>query len=494
MERPAVRGLARPDGLRRATGGLPRLRLRLGSLTSSEAACLALTLLLASGFAAWFATVALLRWNSYETNAFDLGFFDQVIWNTSRGDWFQTTFVPYNFAGQHLEPVLLAFLPAYSLGAGPPVLLLTQAVVAAGAAVPLYLAARRFTLPAWLAVAVAASYLANPYLQRAIAFDFHPEVMVALPAFAAAWAIAARRTRLAVVLALSTLLFKEDAVFVALALAGLALLNGQRRPAAIISAAALAWAALVVLVVLPLARHGAPSDLVQRYGYLAGGRDGFGLLASVVLHPWRPLAELTAPANLWTAAIFLACSGLLALARPWLLVPLLPGLALAILSAHPQQKALELHYAAELVPVAVLATLLAALTLRQRIAAPLLASLVLVPAVLGAIVLHPLPSAHGDPPSGAHLAALGEAVALVPADPDVSVSAQSGVLPRLTRRGQAFEFPSNFDRADYVVVDRYGFRSSQSLADGFDPKLARVRTEMQRIYERDGVEVFRRSP
>lgn len=402
--------------------------------------------------------------------------------------------MPYNFAGQHLEPVLLAFVPAYWFGGGPPVLLVIQAIVAAGAAAPLYFAARRFTLPAPLASAVAAAYLANPYLHRAIAFDFHPEVMVALPAFAAAWAIAVRRSRLAVILALSTLLFKEDAVFVALALAGLALLRGQRRQAAIISATALVWATLTVLVVLPLARHGAPSDLVQRYGYLAGGQDGFGLLASILLHPWRPIAELGDPANVWTAAIFLACSAPLALARPRLLLPLVPGLALAILSAHPQQKALEFHYAAELVPVAVLATLLAAVALRDRLASPLLSGLVLVPALLGLAALHPLASAHGEPPSDAHRVAVAEAVALIPANPEVSVSGQSNVLPRLTHRGQAFEFPSNFDRADYVVVDHYGFRSSQSLADGFDPKLARVRTDMQRIYDRDGVEVFRRSP
>jgi uncharacterized membrane protein len=441
-----------------------------------------------------FIAIGMLRWANYQANAFDLGFFDQIIWNTAHGAWFQNTFVPYNFLGQHLEPVLLIFVPAYWLGAGPPFLLVTQAVVASAATIPLYLAARRFGLEPITACAAAAGYLLNPYLHRAIAFDFHPEVMVALPASAAVWAIAAGRHRTAVALALSALLFKEDAIFVAFALAGLMWLRGLRREASLVGVISLAWAALGILVIMPLARHGAPSDLVERYGYLASGKEGFGLLRALTARPWLPLAEFLHPSNLLTMALFVACGAPTALWRPWLLLGVVPGLALATVSAHPQQRALELHYAVELVPLTVVAGMLSATALRRRLPSGGLGVLLVFPAVAGAVAFHPLVSAVGDAPDAEHRAALEAAISLIPGDPAVSVSGQSSILPRLTHRAHAHEFPSNFDRATYIIVDRYGARSSQSIADGFDWKLAVARSKTDLIFEKDGVQVYRRNP
>jgi hypothetical protein len=120
--------------------------------------------------------------------------------------------------------------------------------------------------------------------------------------------------------------------------------------------------------------------------------------------------------------------------------------------------------------------------------------LLVFPAVAGAVAFHPLVSAVGDAPGAEHRAALEAAISLIPGDPAVSVSGQSSILPRLTHRAHAHEFPSNFDRATYIIVDRYGARSSQSIADGFDWKLAVARSKTDLIFEKDGVQVYRRNP
>jgi uncharacterized membrane protein len=442
----------------------------------------------------FFAARALQRWDDYLTNAFDLAFFDQIIWNTSRGGWFETTFIGYNFAGQHLEPVLLLFVPAYWFGAGPTFLLLAQAVAAAGAAIPLYAAGRRFRLPSMLAALVAVAYLANPYLHRALNFDFHPEVMVALPSFTAAWAIAGHRYRLAVILALSTLLFKEDAAFVALGLAAILWIEGGRREAVFTGTVALAYAALAVLVFMPLVRGGAPSDLVERYGYLAHTSDQTTLALVLLIHPWMIPQHLLAPAQLWTMAVFLSATAPFAVLRPWLLPLLLPGLAIAVLAAHPEQRHLELHYSAEVVPLATILGLLGGRSAVQRVPARVVGlgvGVVTTAAFLALSPFSPLATTH-TPPSPKHVAALQEAVALVPSDRSQGVSAQSSLLPRLSRRPNAWEFPQATDRVNWVVVDRYSHRSRQSIESGYDATLARVRDTFQRVYDRDGVEVFRR--
>ncbi len=456
-----------------------------------------LTLAMTAAATASFIAISILRWRNLETNAYDLAFFDQIIWNTSQGRWFETAFIPYNFTGQHFEPILLPFALAYRLfGVGPLFLTTTQATVAALAALPLFAAARRFGLPGPAAAAIAAVYLLNPYLHRAVEFDFHPEVMVALPAFAAAWAIAARRFWLAGALSLSTLLFKEDAVFLALGLAGLLFLQGARRPALITAAMAIAWAAVVVLVVMPLARDGAPSDLVDRYGYLVSADRQSELVPRLFTHPWTIPRHLADPSRLWTIALFVLASAPLAMFRPWLLVPLVPGLALAVLSTHSSQAHLDFHYAAQLVPLALVATVFAARAVQGHVPAPsrgrAVAAIVLAPTLVAFLALSPFSPAEGSLPSnsGAHVHAIRGAVALIP--PRDSVSAQSHVLPRLSQREYAFEFPNQHEQVDWVVVDRNGHRSSQSVDTGFDAALEDVRAKFDLVYDKDGVEVFRR--
>ncbi|MEP7216209.1 MAG: DUF2079 domain-containing protein [Anaerolineaceae bacterium] len=450
--------------------------------------------LVAGTFGAAFLANALSRWQNFQTNAFDLAFFDQIIWNTSRGDWFQTTFIGYNFAGQHLEPILLLFVPAYWLGAGPPLLLATQAVVAAAAAIPLYAAARRFGLSAALSSAATASYLLNPYLHRALNFDFHPEVMVALPVFAAAWAVAAERYRLAAAFAISTLLFKEDAAFVALTIAALLWFESARREAVITAGAAVAYAAIAVLVVMPLVRNGAPSDLVERYGYLVDTTGQSQFLPRLATHPWVIPARLFAPAQFWTMTLFVGASAPLALLRPRLLLFLLPGLAVALLASHPQQRALDLHYSAELVPLISVLGLLGARAASRCVPAPAVLAAILLPVIVGFVALSPFsPTAERrSGPSATHLAALSEGLALVPSDASQEVSAQSGLLPRLSQRANAWEFPQAAERVDWVVIDRYTHRSRQSIASGYDAAVTVVRATFERVYARDGVEVFRR--
>ncbi|MDQ3547778.1 MAG: DUF2079 domain-containing protein, partial [Chloroflexota bacterium] len=98
-----------------------------------------------------FAASAIARHRSYNSMAMDFAFFDQIVWNTSEGRWFETSFVPYNFNGQHVEPILLLFAALYRLTPAPEWLLVIQAVAVGSAAVALYLLARERLRRGWLA-------------------------------------------------------------------------------------------------------------------------------------------------------------------------------------------------------------------------------------------------------------------------------------------------------------------------------------------------------
>jgi len=195
-----------------------------------------------------------------------------------------------------------------------------------------------------------------------------------------------------------------------------------------------------------------------------------------------------------TAAAFVAANGPWMLLAPLQALALLPGLALALLSSHPEQAALEFHYGVELVPVAALAGLVGARRLLRVVPASVVAAAMCIVAAASLVALGPPNAlAASTAPTEAHRAAVEQAVALVPAHQG-AVSAQSNLAPRFAHRAQLWEFPGHWERSDWVVVDRYGFRSGQSLDAGFDGVLAAIRegrTHFTLVFEADGVAVYR---
>lgn len=440
-----------------------------------------------------FVGVAISQWRAFQVNAYDLAIFDQVVWNTSRGQWYETSFAEYgNYLGQHFSPVVAVFVPAYMLGGGPLLLTGVQGLVAAIAALPLYAAGRRWGLAPMVAVALAGAYLLNPYLHHAVAFDFHPETMVVLPAFGSVWAVADGRYRLAALLGATTLLFKEDSVFVALALAALIAWQGGRREGALLAIVSVATSLLAIGVLMPHFREGAPNDFLPRYGYLAPAAASEWELATTALRNPGPLVEaLSRDGRVWTAVVFVVVSAPLALLRPVWLLALVPGLAVALFSSLEWQNTLAFHYAVQLVPLALIGVALGARQVAGRIPADAVVAAMLLPALLGFLAQSPFsPIAADEPtPSERHREALAEAVALIPAGD--TVSAQSSIVPRLSQRPTVAEFPGRRWEAEWVVVDQYGARSSTSLAAGFWDALVETRARYERVYEGDGVEVYR---
>lgn len=456
--------------------------LRLSADIAGRATVLA-AVMLSVGF--WLGR-SLRDWRDLRTNAYDLAAFDQVIWNSAHGRLFETTFVPYNYMGEHFQPILLLFVPVYWLGGGAPALLVAQVLVSGLAAVVLYEAGRALRLHPAVSAAAAVAYLLNPYLHRALAFDFHPETMLALPAFAAFWAFTHGRVRFGMACALAVLLFKEDTVFVALALAACAATLGQRRSAIAVASVAVVSMLLIVGWLMPDAREGHPSHLAARYGVF-GGREGLPALAFLAQHPLAGLELLTQPGRVEPGIQFIAAApwGLLA---PWHALALAPGFALTLFSSHPPQRGLELHYAVEMVPVAALAGLFACQRMARSLPGGAVTSILVVTTGLAMLALSPVsPFARMEriPPADAsHRRAVAEAVSLVPAG--AAVSAPSNLAPRLAHRERLWVFPGWWQEADWVLADR----DAGAPDGGFDAALESVRQNYRLVYEADGVFLF----
>jgi uncharacterized membrane protein len=466
----------------------PRLRARLETGLHPASLCAAGLTTLAT---ALFALFGVLRYQTFNATAFDLGFFDQVVWEISRGHPGVTSYTYYyDFFGQHLEPVLYVYGALYRIWADPRLLIASQAVAVGAAAWLLYRCAL-FVLRPSLSLLVAMAFLLAVPLHTALAFDFHPEVMSCLPIFAGLFFALRGRPWAAFACWATLLLFKEDE---ALLLPGLGLLmfllTRRLWPSALLALAGPLWALLALGVIEPHWRHGFPGDLTQDYTALEGTlRDA---LAGTARGPF----ELVAPAfgQGGFAALFrwVAGTGWAGLLAPLGLVAAAPQLLLQLVSRHPTQHTLRLHYGVEAVPV-VFAFLVA--EFRRLAAHPRLRDGVALlaggAAIIAFIFMSPFRVGYPYPlPSQAHLAAIRTGTALIPAS--ATLRADTTLAAHLSQREHIQEFPGS-NWGDLVAVDTRGFHTMQALDGGYEAAVAVLPAQgYSKIFDQDGVQIWQR--
>src|SRR3954469_13547543 len=124
-------------------------------------------------FALGYAAYGLLRHWHFDSGAYDLGIFDQVVWHLSRFEIPASTVRGYsNILGDHFSPILALLAPLYWIAPGPETLIVAQAVLLALSIVPVFIYARK-RLPAGPAYAVSVGYGLFWAMQRTATFDFH---------------------------------------------------------------------------------------------------------------------------------------------------------------------------------------------------------------------------------------------------------------------------------------------------------------------------------
>lgn len=316
-----------------------------------------LGLLLVGSF--FLITLALLNHRALGTG-YDLGIYDQTVWNLSQGRIWHTTLV-YETNGyyDHFEPILLFFVPLYWLWPDVRVLLITQSLALALGSLPIYLYTRqrlapvsRHALPVALALTVA--YLAYPALHHANLNDFHEVALLPpLLGFALYGLLSGRRRVMLVGLGLA-LLVKED-VAVTVLVFGLYIFafvppGFRRRDGFFLALFAVVWAGLVLYLFYPALTRGMPYPFVgRRYPWLGDSPES--ALTVLLTQPTVILPHLLQPPKLHF---------LVRLFGPLLFLPLLgwpvillsfPILGYLMLSSYEPQWSVQSYYNPPLLPI-----------------------------------------------------------------------------------------------------------------------------------------------
>jgi uncharacterized membrane protein len=483
-------------------GAEPRARRRAVADRRPLAVLVALVL----AYVVVFGRLTWAQQSNFGTFGFDMGIYDQGIWLLSR---FKNPFVTVRgleYFGHHVNPVTLAFVPFYRLGAGPHFLYLVETVWMALGAVPLWLLARDRLGNPWTALVLAAAYLLYPALEWINWWHFHPDALITTPLLAA-WLFATRRRwrPFAAAVALA-LLCKEDAALAVLALGAVLALRGERRVGAATAVAGAAWFVLAARVVIPWANHGVGplyEDLFPQFGSSVGE-----IFLNVLRHPGLVVRLAVQPDRITYYTQLLAPVAFLPLLAPALLLIGAPQAAINAISAHGYTHDIHYHYSAIVIAALFLATVEACARLgdrpsRQRF----LVGLVGAAALAGNVAWSPSPlgvrfhSGIWAAPQPKHAAA-NQALRLVPAG--AGVSATYYLVPHLSHRVHIFEWPNPWvvtnwgvrgenppdpATADYLVVDTALNGQNQALYE----RLTRPGGEFRVVFSQDGIVVARRA-
>jgi len=353
--------------------------------------------------------------------------------------------------GDHLSPIMYAFVPTFWVVPGAPVLLVLQSLILALGALPVFALARRRLGDPRAATVFALLYLASPTLHGINVRDFHasalaiPLLLLALERADAGRPIA---TAGALLLAMAC---REDAALAAAGI-GLWLALARRRwvAGAVVAVAAIAVLAADVRWVIPHFRE-EPYSHLGRYAHLGGSLGG--IAGHVLLHPLSTAAGLLTPDRLTYLLAMLAPLALLPLAAPLEMVGALPALAQNLLSSDPVLFHHRTPYQSFVLPFLVAGAIAGWARVRERLsargAAIVLGVALVASLALSARTVNALAVARWWPSPDERAA--HRLLAQVP--PEQAVSAQDPYVPHLALRPQVFVFPVGLDASELVVLN-----------------------------------------
>jgi uncharacterized membrane protein len=286
-------------------------------------------------------------------NSDDFAQYLQPLYTTAHGELLRTTWRDVggpreSLLGLHLELTLLLLLPLHYVWPDPAALMLAQVVVVALAAFPIaFTAAHLLGRPSY-GFFFGVAHLANPFLQRALFYDFHPESIQFLALTWAAACLFQGRLTGFIVAALFAGLTKEDSWLHLFALGVVATifppprLASTRRPA--IAIALLSLVALVVSssILIPAFRGDHPVTFLVKYPDL--GDDIVEIIVTFVTRPDVVLGLIWDPVNLRTQTMVFLLFAFLPLCSIRGLMLVAGGTLLACLTDRDTVKTLSVLY------------------------------------------------------------------------------------------------------------------------------------------------------
>ncbi|MBI1957513.1 MAG: DUF2079 domain-containing protein [Candidatus Niyogibacteria bacterium] len=462
-------------------------------------------IILAVGIGAYFlvfGTLTALRHAHFQTQAWDMGIFEQTLWNTIHGRVMQNTIeeIP-NHLGIHMSPFLFLLVPGFALFPSPYYLLVIQTLALSLGAIPAYLLALRILAIRRWALRLAGIYLRYPPLHWVNWFDFHEIAFFVPLALAGIYFLETERRVWAwifLILAAST---KEDAILTVAAIGiwflfkpaptprgvlgvdnlklstvyahrglpsgflGVKKWVAERKQGVILAITMLAYFFIATKLIMPALGGG----LLRLDRYAQFGQTPAEIILTITHRPLLLIQTVFTPEKLAYLFWLLAPFAFLPFAAPRALILVLPGLLENLLTTFRSQFSSLYQYDAILIPGLFVAALYGLCAIRTRWPRYERGAMTaVVSAAILVFILHSPASPTSFP------------VRLFTADPladtyramtraipkTASVAANTNLIPHIANRERVYTLGREPSPADIVLLDGgdyFGFPDPESF-------------------------------
>jgi len=411
-------------------------------------------------YAGMFSVLVVRNHQLYQTFGWDLGFFDQLLWQASRGNFnFVSTIGDINILGDHFQPIIYLLAPLYWFWDDVRIILIAQVLLITAAAVPLYLLAKKKIGRQLVAIAIAVAYLLFSGTQFTITNEFHQSAFIPILLSLGLWWMEIGQTGRGLAALFSLLLVREE-MGLLLGAIGTMYWVGKgpdflKKSGPLLTIGGVVGFLLLIKIVIPSVSS---QGKYIHYGYGSFGNKPEDVLISAIKNPGGIVTSLISPPVKVTQVFqSLASFGGLPLLSPSSLIPVVEQYAVRFLDDRNIHRWINnSHYSVPLGPLLAYVTIMVFGrfgTFRGRFRTFYL----IVASITAAIVLKTPIWSVFKPQLYFTTQWVEDADRLVAAVPaGVGVTANNSLAPHLTHRDKLYLLPEVGD-AEYIAVD---------LADG----------------------------
>ncbi len=414
-------------------------------------------------YAVVMSAVVIMKHLSYQTHAYDLGIFDQLLWSVRNGHGLHSSILGHHFFGEHFAPILYPLSDIYLIRADPISLLVFQTLVLACGAVPVWwLAEKELGNRNW-ALIFSLIYLCYQPLRGVNLYDFHPIALATPLLLFAFWYLNERKYGVFLIFLSVALLCKEEISEIIFIFGVYILLFHRKRIfGSSLIVAGIAFFALAVWLIIPHFRKtGEEFIFVHRYDYL--GHSFREILTTLIKYPIYVIRKIFTPEKIKFSSNVFGPIGYLSLLSPSHLILAVPTFLQSILSSYEPQYSIKYQYTAPLTPFVFISAIFGMKNLLTRSEKWLQQTTSIVGKIqfqrsIAVILLLVSLMFFGWSPVGTFRECLQtpktknvrELLNLVPST--ASVSAIESFVPHLSHRRRVYVFP-DINNAKYIVLD-----------------------------------------
>ncbi|MBL1209046.1 DUF2079 domain-containing protein [Geminocystis sp. GBBB08] len=294
-----------------------------------------------------------LRHNLYNSNAYDLGIFDNGIYLISQGKNPYVSFRELHILGDHAAWILYLIAPLYVILPTVYWLFIIQSFALAIAILPIWHLGKLMGLTDSKTKTVCLIYILYPLIFNVNLFDFHPEV-IAVPLFFSAILAVRSNNFFGFIISIFFILGCKAVLALNIMMMGIWLIifNHQKRYGMIAIFSGLFWFIIATQLLIPIF-SGEEAAAVSRYGFL--GNSVAEIILNLVLKPQIILSYLLTGANLeYLLLLFIPVIPALAWQELTNLIPAIPAIFLNLLTDYQPQKDLIHQYSLPIIPFLIL--------------------------------------------------------------------------------------------------------------------------------------------